>query len=79
MSLSAVMNAAGEVPMQVSRSRRGSSRLSEWNHGNNGVEEESEEMVVTGMILPFQALSISFEDVSYYVDMPAVSFVPRPS
>lgn len=26
-----------------------------------------------GMILPFQPLSISFDDVKYYVDMPAVS------
>lgn len=26
-----------------------------------------------GMILPFQPLSISFDDVSYFVDMPAVS------
>lgn len=25
-----------------------------------------------GMILPFEPLSISFDDVSYYVDMPAV-------
>jgi hypothetical protein len=26
-----------------------------------------------GMILPFQPLSISFDDLKYYVDMPAVS------
>lgn len=26
-----------------------------------------------GMILPFQPLAISFNDVNYYVDMPAVS------
>lgn len=25
-----------------------------------------------GMILPFQPLSISFDDIKYYVDMPAV-------
>lgn len=27
-----------------------------------------------GMVLPFQALSLAFNHVSYYVDMPAVSF-----
>lgn len=26
-----------------------------------------------GMVLPFQPLSLSFENVNYYVDMPAVS------
>lgn len=26
-----------------------------------------------GMVLPFEPLSISFDDISYYVDMPAVS------
>lgn len=26
-----------------------------------------------GMVLPFQPLSLSFEHVNYYVDMPAVS------
>lgn len=35
------------------------------------------EMVVPGttkgMILPFEPLSISFDNISYYVDMPAVS------
>ena len=27
----------------------------------------------TGMVLPFQPLSLAFNHVSYYVDMPAVS------
>jgi hypothetical protein len=27
-----------------------------------------------GMILPFQPLAISFDDIKYYVDMPAVWF-----
>lgn len=29
-----------------------------------------------GMILPFQPLSISFDDLKYFVDMPAVSLAP---
>ena len=29
-----------------------------------------------GMILPFRPLSISFDDISYFVDMPPVSLVP---
>lgn len=29
-----------------------------------------------GMILPFQPLSISFDDIKYFVDMPAVRTVP---
>jgi hypothetical protein len=29
-----------------------------------------------GMVLPFQPLSLAFNHVSYYVDMPAVSFLP---
>jgi len=33
--------------------------------------------VQRGMILPFEPLSISFDDVSYYVDMPAVSVVAK--
>lgn len=28
-----------------------------------------------GMILPFAPLAMSFDDVSYYVDMPPVSFL----
>jgi hypothetical protein len=31
-----------------------------------------------GMVLPFQPLAISFDDVHYYVDMPAVS-LPLPA
>lgn len=27
-----------------------------------------------GMVLPFTALSMSFDEVNYYVDMPAVSY-----
>ena len=29
----------------------------------------------TGMVLPFQPLSLAFNHVSYYVDMPAVSLL----
>jgi hypothetical protein len=39
--------------------------------------QSDREMVVPGttkgMILPFEPLSISFDNISYYVDMPAVS------
>lgn len=28
----------------------------------------------TGIVLPFQPLSLAFNHVSYYVDMPAVSY-----
>jgi hypothetical protein len=37
------------------------------------VEATADAVVQRGMILPFTPLSISFDDVSYYVDMPAVS------
>ena len=30
-----------------------------------------------GMVLPFQPLSLTFDRVSYYVDMPAVSIYPN--
>lgn len=30
-----------------------------------------------GMVLPFEPLSISFDSISYYVDMPAVSTPPQ--
>lgn len=29
-----------------------------------------------GMVLPFQPLSLAFNHVNYYVDMPAVSSLP---
>lgn len=32
-----------------------------------------------GMILPFQPLSISFDDLKYYVDMPSVRFSSTPA
>jgi hypothetical protein len=31
-----------------------------------------------GMVLPFEPLTISFDDISYYVDMPAVSSFYQP-
>jgi hypothetical protein len=69
LSLSAARSANGEAPVQMTRSRRASKAFSENEHG----VAESEDMVVErGMILPFQPLSISFDDISYYVDMPAV-------
>jgi hypothetical protein len=43
--------------------------------GRNSLEIEDAHGVAPkrGMILPFQPLAISFDDVCYYVDMPAVS------
>lgn len=32
-----------------------------------------------GMVLPFQPLSLAFNHVNYYVDMPAVSVVSSPT
>lgn len=57
-----------------SRSRR-SSNSHRARDDELGVDEESmagDSRVKRGMILPFEPLSISFDDVSYYVDMPAV-------
>lgn len=46
--------------------------------GKNTSEDINSKGVVSatnkkGMVLPFQPLSLSFERVNYYVDMPAVS------
>lgn len=32
-----------------------------------------------GMVLPFQPLSLAFDHVNYYVDMPAVSLIIIPT
>ena len=71
LSLSAARREAGEPPMQLTRSRRASRTASENDH--NATEPEENAVMERGMILPFKPLSISFDDVSYYVDMPAVS------
>ena len=39
---------------------------------NNGIVESSNEPR-RGMVLPFEPLSLTFNHVNYYVDMPAVS------
>lgn len=45
--------------------------------GGSGISSESEEESMDtsrrGMVLPFQPLSISFDNISYFVDTPAVS------
>ena len=37
----------------------------------NAAARSTTRVVKKGMILPFQLLSISFEDINYFVDMPA--------
>lgn len=50
---------------QLSRSRRSS-----------GDRQMVVPTAVKGMVLPFEPLSISFDEISYFVDMPAVSKPP---
>lgn len=68
--LAAIMSERKGATTANSRSRR----LSQDKHSES--EEDTEAVpdagvVKRGMILPFQPLSISFEDISYFVDMPA--------
>lgn len=73
-SLSAIMSANGETAMEgQSRIRNRKDTVEDLDYvdvddaaGSGDVQEKR------GMILPFQPLAISFDDVSYYVDMPAV-------
>ena len=37
------------------------------------VKDANHALTKRGMVLPFQPLSLAFEHVNYYVDMPAVS------
>lgn len=69
LSLSQSRRAAGDSPMQITRSRRASKTFQD---SDLTVGEPEDIVVDRGMILPFQPLSISFSDVSYFVDMPAV-------
>lgn len=73
-SLAGIMAAGEKSHSTQSRSRRSSaSELS--RHGDEDestiVHPAADGGAKRGMILPFQPLSISFDDVSYYVDMPA--------
>ena len=54
------------IDLQVRRSRHSAMSSAAVNVANGGVEKK-------GMILPFQPLALTFDSVSYYVDMPAVS------
>lgn len=40
----------------------------------SGTNETANRRTQTGMVLPFQPLSLSFNHMNYYVDMPAVSY-----
>lgn len=65
-SLAAIMNSKGDAP-RLSKSHRSSTSH---RPSDSDVEEVAVE-VKRGMILPFEPLSISFDDVSYFVDMPS--------
>lgn len=54
---------------QMHRMRSNSTHRDSYNHMGGGEIAA----VKHGMSLPFQPLSISFEDVKYFVDMPVVS------
>lgn len=83
LSLSAIMSANGETAMEGhSRSRNRRDTVEDLDYvddddaaGSGDVQKEKR-----GMILPFQPLAISFDDVSYFVDMPAVRalIIPTP-
>lgn len=81
-SLSAIMSANGETAMEGhSRSRNRKDIVEDLDYvdhddaaGSGDVQKEKR-----GMILPFQPLAISFDDVSYYVDMPAVRALNIPT
>ena len=42
---------------------------------SNAIHEPDNAAAQKGMILPFQPLSMAFENINYYVDMPTVSYV----
>ena len=42
---------------------------------DNAIHEPENAASQKGMILPFQQLSMAFENINYYVDMPTVSYV----
>ena len=67
-SLATIMTNKGEAP-RLSRSHRSSTS----HRPSDSDVEEVAVGVKRGMILPFEPLSISFDDVSYFVDMPSVS------
>jgi hypothetical protein len=56
--------------LQLQQIQRNSSSL----HRNGSSNNTSKSAVTRGMVLPFQPLSISFDDISYYVDMPVVCY-----
>ena len=41
----------------------------------NSMVSATNNQATRGMVLPFQPLSLAFDHVKYYVDMPAVSLV----
>lgn len=59
-----------QIPSVNSLKRNGS--------GNNSSDIKTTSHAITkGMVLPFQPLAISFDDISYFVDMPAVCFIAK--
>jgi len=65
-------NGHGEVQMQ---DRNGAAdRVSSVSFASDASDAVAGVEPKRGMILPFQPLAISFDDIKYYVDMPAVCF-----
>lgn len=55
--------------------RNGNERLSSLSFASSANDAFNEAGRRKGMILPFQPLAISFDDIKYYVDMPAVRYL----
>nr|XP_020167918.2 ABC transporter G family member 43 [Aegilops tauschii subsp. strangulata] len=51
--------------------KKGSTNQKQMDQVNYGIEEATDRKTETGMVLPFQPLSLSFNHMNYYVDMPA--------
>lgn len=49
----------------------------EENRAENGSESYKSTYVKRGMVLPFTPLTMSFDNVNYYVDMPKVTRNPQ--
>jgi hypothetical protein len=75
-SLAAIMSTRKGAATPNNRSRRASTGQRSESDVEDVEAVAEPENTKRGMILPVQPLSISFDDVSYFVDMPAVSLIP---
>lgn len=67
---SSSLSRGGELQMQQIPSERTVSSFHRNGSDHNTTNNRS--VATRGMVLPFQPLSISFNDISYFVDLPAV-------